>query len=198
MKAYRVHFAARDCFIAIKMALTVSTIMLLLSPAVAEDQSQGIDTNAGNRQIKITADKLTTNHAEKYAEFAGDVRASQGEFVITSDLLRIYYKDTLGRNEDLPVSQEFIKRVVASGNVKITTHKYTAETSRVEYDLDTMIFVLDGQNSRIKSGKNILTGSKITVDRKDGQIKVESSSEKRVKAVFYSGEKGFNGMEKVK
>ena len=196
MKAFRLCVASRACFFTIKMVQTILVLMLLSSAAVGEDQSQEINTNAGKKQIQILADSLITNHAEKYAEFTGDVKASQGNLVITSDRLRIYYKDTLGSNEDPPVNQELIKRVVASGNVKITTDKYTASTSRVEYNLDTMIFVLDGKNSRVTSGKNILTGSKITVNRKDGQIKVESSSEKRVKAVFYSEEKGIKDMEK--
>jgi lipopolysaccharide export system protein LptA len=39
------------------------------------------------------------------------------------------------------------------------------------------------------SGKNILTGSKISVNRKNGQIKVEGIPHKRVKAVFYPKEK---------
>ena len=52
--------------------------------------------------------------------------------------------------------------------------------------VDTMVLVLEGENSRVQSGKNILTGSKITIYRKDEEIKVEGSPQKRVKAVFYS------------
>jgi lipopolysaccharide export system protein LptA len=40
----------------------------------------------------------------------------------------------------------------------------------------------------LKSDRNILTGSKIIVDRKTGQMRVESDPQERVKAVFYPDE----------
>jgi lipopolysaccharide export system protein LptA len=155
----------------------------------AEESPQKKITDQPPEQIQIVADKLITNHTEKFAEFVGDVRASQGNLVITSERLRIYYRDDPARNTDQTGSQESIKRVVANGNVQVSTEKYKAQTDQAEYDLDTQVFVLIGENSTVTSGKNILTGSKITVYRKNGQIKVESSPQKRVKAVFYPKEK---------
>ena len=167
--------------------MLLPVIIVLLSPfGFADDQPTEKDKNQIGEQIQIVADKLITNNAEKYAEFIGDVRASQGNFTITSEHLRIYYKDNLDNLQNQTGSQELIKRIVASGNVKISSDKYTAETERVEYDLDNTVLVLKGENSTIKSGKNLITGSKITVHRTDGQIIVERSAEKRVKAMFYS------------
>ena len=169
------------------------TTVLLSSWVFAGEAPKEKDANQAAEQIQIVADKLITNNAEKFAEFEGDVRASQGNMVITSERLRIYYKDDHpDRNEDQTGSQELIKRVVASGNVVVTSEKYKAETDRVEYDLDTLVLVLIGENSTVTSGKNILSGSKITVNRKTGQIKVDSSPQKRVKAVFYPKEKASN------
>jgi lipopolysaccharide export system protein LptA len=164
------------------------TTVLLSSGLFAGEAPKEKDANQAAEQIQIVADKLITNNAEKFAEFEGDVRASQGNMVITSERLRIYYKD----DPDQTGSQELIKRVVASGNVVVTSEKYKAETDRVEYDLDTRVLVLIGENSTVTSGKNILSGSKITVNRENGQIKVESSPQKRVKAVFYPKEKASN------
>lgn len=144
-----------------------------------------------DEQIQIVADKLVTHQAEQFAEFMGDVRARQGNFVIRSECLRIYYRD---KSQDLTKRQQtgnqgLVKRVVASGNVQVLFEEYTVETQRVEYDLDTQIAVLIGENSTMTSGKNILTGSKITVNRRSGQIQVESSPQQRVRAVFYPEEK---------
>jgi len=162
-------------------------IMVLLAPFVfAEDQPAEKDNNQVGEQIQIVADKLIANDAEKYAEFIGDVHASQGNFTITSELLRIYYKENIDNLQNKTGSQEFIQRIVASGHVKISSDKYTAETERAEYDLDNAVLVLKGENSTIKSGKNLITGSKITIHRQDGQIVVERGVEKRVKARFYS------------
>lgn len=165
-------------------------IVIILAPFVfAEDQTRERDDNQIDEEIQIVADKLITNNAEKYAEFIGDVRARQGKFTITSEYLRIYYKDNLDNLKNQTGSQELIKRIVASGHVKISSDQYVAETEQAEYDLDDTVLVLKGENSTIKSGKNFITGSKITVYREDGQIIVERGAEKRVKAMFYSKQK---------
>jgi lipopolysaccharide export system protein LptA len=163
--------------------------MLLSSVIFAGELPQKKGASQADEQIQIVADKLITNSAEKFAEFMGDVRTSQGNLVITSERLRIYYRDDPDGNKDQTGGQESIKRVVASGNVQVSSEKYRAETDQVEYDPDTQVLVLNGENSIVRSGKNILTGSKITVFRKTGQIKVESSPHKRIKAVFYPEEK---------
>jgi lipopolysaccharide export system protein LptA len=173
----------------IPLALLAFTPMILSSGIFAGELPRKKDASQADEQIQITADKLITNSAEKFAEFMGDVRTSQGNLVITSERLRIYYRDDPGRNKDQTGGRESIKQVVASGNVQISSEKYKAKTDQVEYDPGTQVLVLSGENSTVTSGKNILTGSKITVFRKTGQIKVESSPHKRIKAVFYPDEK---------
>lgn len=185
MRARRRFQAAKDPVWVMKVLFMILAPMLLSSAVVAEDQSQEKAANTGDDQIQIVADKLITNNEEKFAEFSGDVRASQGTFVITSDRLRIYYQTNPDGAGDQVGRDESIKQVVASGNVQVSNGKYTAETDRAEYDLETQVVVLIGENSTLKSNKNILTGSKITVDRKTGQMQVESHPQKRVKAVFY-------------
>ena len=186
MKAFRLLQPIKERIYWIRVMMFTGIIVLLAPFGFAEDQPTEKDKKQVDEQIQIVADKLITNNAEKYAEFIGDVRASQGNFTITSEHLRIYYKDNLDNLQNQSGSQELIKRIVASGHVKISSDEYTAETERVEYDLDSTVLVLTGENSTIKRGKNFITGSKITVHRKDGQIVVERGAEKRVKARFYS------------
>lgn len=188
MKAFRSRHPGKYQPFWMLVILFTFTSLVLSSGVFAGEPPPKKGTNQADEQIQIVADKLITNNAEKFAEFVGDVRASQGNLVITSERLRIYYRDDPDRNEN-QTSQESIKRVVANGNVQISSEKYKAQTDQAEYDLDTQVFVLIGENSTVTSGKNILTGSKITVYRKNGQIKVESSPQKRVKAVFYPKEK---------
>ncbi|MEJ2727990.1 MAG: LptA/OstA family protein [Deltaproteobacteria bacterium] len=173
----------------IPVALFAFTTVILSSGIFAGELPRKKDANQAAEQIQIIADKLITNSAEKFAEFTGDVRTSQGDLVITSERLRIYYRDDAGRSKDQTAGQESIKRIVASGNVQISSEKYKAETDQVEYDPDTQVLVLSGENSTVTSGKNTLTGSKITVFRKTGQTKVEGSPHKQIKAVFYPEEK---------
>jgi len=170
----------------IRVMMSTGIIVLLAPFVFAGDLPTEKDKNQVGEQIQIVADKLIANDAEKYAEFIGDVQASQGNFTITSEHLRIYYKENIDNLQNQTGNQEFIQRIVASGHVKISSDKYTAETERAEYDLDNAVLVLKGENSTIKSGKNLITGSKITVHRQNGQIVVERGAEKRVKARFYS------------
>lgn len=189
MKTFRLLRAAKGWLYGFRV-IRFTVIIMILAPFVfADDQTGEKGENQVDEQIQIVADKLITNNAEKYAEFVGDVRASQGNFTITSDNLRIYYKENLDNLKNQTDSQELIKRIVASGHVKISSDNYVAEAEQAEYDLDDTVLVLKGENSTIKSGKNSITGSKITVHREDGQIIVERSAEKRVKAMFYSKQK---------
>ena len=189
MKAFRSNCPGKYRLFWIGVSLFTFTTVLLSSGVFAEDLPQEKITNQADEQIQIVADKLITNSVEKFAEFVGDVRASQGNLVINSERLRIYYRDDPDRNKNQIGGQESIKRIVASGNVQVSFEEYRAETDQVEYDPDTQVLVFTGENSTMTSGKNILTGSKISVDRKDGQIKVEGVPHQRVKAVFYSKEK---------
>jgi lipopolysaccharide export system protein LptA len=46
---------------------------------------------------------------------------------------------------------------------------------------------MTGENSKVISGKNSISGSKIILYRKEGRVKVLGSEKKRVEATFYSG-----------
>lgn len=152
----------------------------------AEDQTKTKGREHAGGPIQITANKLLSNAEQKYAEFIGDVKASQENFVITSDSLRIYYEGDLINQSQQPSNKKMIKKIVAKGDVEIISDEYVAKTDQAEYDVATMIVVLTGENSTITSGKNSITGSKITLYRADGRIEVEGTADKRVNALFYS------------
>ena len=82
-----------------------------------------------------------------------------------------------------------MKKIIATGNVKISSEKYHAEADKAEYDTAAKTVVLSGENSKVISGKNSITGSKITLNQESGQVKVESSGAKRIKAEFFTKEK---------
>ena len=84
----------------IQVTLFTITTMLLSSGGFSAEAPSPKNPTQADEQIQIVADKLITNDAEKFAEFEGDVQASQGNFVITSERLRIYYRDEPGRNKD--------------------------------------------------------------------------------------------------
>ena len=178
----------------VRWILVLAGTAFLAGTAIAAGESK--TAASGNKKkddpIQITADQLISNNEQKYAEFIGNVKASQADYVITSDRLRIYYRgqllnlDEKNSGTDSSGEQERLKKIVATGNVKIKTQQFDAVTERAELDTKTMIIVLAGENSKVISGKNSITGSKITLYQRDGRVKVEGSKNKRIKAIFYS------------
>lgn len=188
MKKFRFKFGTKNLAYGLRVAFS-TVIIIILSPYIwAADPPRPTDKNQTEKQIEITADQFKTDNQENYMDFTGDVRASQGNLVITSERLRIYYKANPDSSNSQTGSQQSIEQIVASGDVKISSDKYQAAADRVEYDLDSTVLVLKGEDSTIQSDENLITGSVITINRSTGQIKVDRGPGKRVKALFYSKE----------
>lgn len=171
----------------------LGTIALVTAAALFANDSWAVDQpetgQPDNEPIQIVADKLISYNDDKYAEFIGNVKVTQGDFTITSDKLRIYYQGELLGNEKKGGDEDLLKKIIATGNVKISSEKYQAETDKAEYDTSAKTVVLSGENSKVISGKNSITGSIITLNQISGQVKVESSGTKRIKAEFFTKEK---------
>ncbi len=124
------------------------------------------------------------------AEFIGNVVATRETDVITADRLKIFYKKGVDKKENPAAGEEMIKKIVANGNVVIKFDDKVARAQQAVYTAETGIIVLTGPNSKVTSGNNFISGEKITMYRSDDRMIVEGGKEKRVEAVFYSGEKG--------
>lgn len=168
--------------------------VLMNSFVYAEDKPNFTDThkNKKNEKIHITADKLISDHEAKYAEFIGNVKATQRDTVITADKLKIFFKRDMDNKKNPLAGDESIKKIVANGNVQIKFDNRVAVTQQAVYITETRVLVLSGADSKIISGNNSISGEKITVYRTDGRIQVESGKGERVEAVLYPGEKGIN------
>ena len=167
--------------------LVMAAVLLQgLTPSVQGAETGVAKKNqAGDEKIQITADQLLSSSKDNYAEFIGNVEARQGAFVIKSDRLRIYYKNLQSGPKNPGLGQESIDKIVATGRVKIWSDDRMAETERAVWSVTEKILVLSGENSKVTSGENYITGSRITFYQVDGRIKVEGQKGKRVKATFY-------------
>jgi lipopolysaccharide export system protein LptA len=168
--------------------------VLMNSFVYAEDKPNFTDThkNKKNEKLHITADKLISDHEAKYAEFIGNVMATQRDTVITADKLKIFFKRGMDNKKNPLAGDESIKKIVANGNVQIKFDNRVAVTQQAVYITETRVLVLSGADSKVISGNNSISGEKITVYRTDGRIQVESGKGERVEAVLYPGEKGIN------
>ena len=178
----------------------IANATLVAVAAFAADSSKPETSNAKseNMPIVITAEQLDSDNKAKFAEFIGNVKATQADFVITSDKLRIYYKGELLNSEKEQNDEEMLKKIVATGNVNITSEQFIAKAEKLEYDTASMTVVLIGENSTVINGKNSITGSKIILYQKDGRIKVLGDKNKRIKAEFFTKGETSDGFKLTK
>ena len=184
------HCKIRDHRFFRKVTVCLVVIMLASFPMVAEETSSESSKPADENRIYITADTLITNTNEKNAEFSGNVKATQGTTVITSDRLKVFYREQSEIQQQPAADTDVIRRIIAEGNVKIVFDNQVATTEHADYIADKNIVILSGSDTKIISGSNSISGNKITLFRDDGRIQVEGSKEKRVEAFFYSQEDG--------
>jgi len=171
-------------------AALVLTIFLANQGASAQNPAPIPDTADQKEKIHVVADLLTTNSEARFAEFVGNVRATQGDTVITSDRLKIFYSERLAESKNPSAGEGAVKRIVATGNVNISFDNRVATAQEAVYNTESRILVLSGPHSKITSGTDSITGEKITYNRADGRITVESGRNSRVEAVFHSGGEG--------
>jgi len=175
----------------------VVTALVLLHLSYASDKTNDTATSHGEKdeKIHIIADKLVSDSETNSFEFIGDVKATQGDSVVTGDRLKVFYKkgtDTKDAGtKDSPLSSEqSIQKIIVKGHVVIKFDNRIAMAEQAIYTTETKILVLTGPDSKIISGNDVISGETITLYRADERIKVESGKEKRVEAVFYTGEQG--------
>lgn len=163
--------------------LLIFTLGLIIIPFAGNALAQ---TQKPKVPIEITSDKLTSNPDEQYVEFSGNVKVLYDTYRINSLKLRIYYDQKKDAGDDNPLAVEGIRSIAAIGSVVITSPEYNINADRAEYDIKTEIATFTGKEVRVEQDKNLITGTKITLNRAKGHINVESGSDQRVKAVFYT------------
>ena len=172
--------------------------------------------------IKITSQSLVYDRKGKLAEFIGNVKAVQGSSIVMSDRLSIHIdrnsktgfpgsanengsshgKVENGAASDSPekstepTAVESIEKIVAEGNVVITTSNMKAVTDKAVYTTKNRMLVLTGKNSRIeneteKGEKNSVKGSKIVFNAEDGIITVGDGNNP-VEAIIHPDGKGLD------
>ena len=168
------------------------TALMLLHLSYASDKTNDTATIHGEKdeKIHIIADKLVSDSETNSFEFIGDVKATQGDSVVTGDRLKVFYKKGTDTKGSPLSSEQSIQKIIVKGHVVIKFDYRIAMAEQAIYTTETKILVLTGPDSKIISGNDVISGETITLYRADERIKVESGKEKRVEAVFYTGEQG--------
>lgn len=172
-------------------AVLLALMVCPRNPCSAENiAAQPSEDTPGDNMIRVTADRLVTDTQSQNAEFIGNVHAIRDTMTIFCDSLKIFYTGAPAQDTQEQLGAESIQRIVADGNVNIHFDNQTATTQRAEWSTKEQTIVLSGPGSKIVSGKNSISGSKITLHQGDNRIQVEGGNEGRVEAQFYSNEQG--------
>ena len=104
--------------------------------------------------------------------------------VLTANRLKIVYNPSVLSQKSNSPKTDPIRKIIASGRVKIAYDDIVAEGDLAEYTIKSDVFVLTGEPSRVSRDGDLITGSKFILQRSDGTLTVEGSGGNRVKAIF--------------
>ena len=174
-----------------KLALLI--ILLCLgypaAPVLAESQVTGGEEHGeAETAIRITSDRLESDHEMRCVEFIGNVMATQDDFVITADRMKVFYKS----DADTSMGAGTIEKIISQGNVKIVFENETkrAAADKAVYLADQKVLELSGGDPRVWSGKNVVRGEKITLFQAENRSLVEGDGKDQVEATLYVKEGG--------
>lgn len=185
MKILHFRFGQRFGWIAaFQIPIIVAVVIWTLQIAAATERTDQNVKTSETEKIRITADKLIVRVDAAEIDFIGNVKAMQAGAVITADRLKIIYNPDTVYNKDGASKTETIRKIMASGRVKIETENILAEADTAEYTMKSAVLVLTGEPSRVTRDGHLITGPKFTLQQSNGTITVESRGDQRVKAIF--------------
>jgi len=169
------------------------TILLCLgyraAPVLAESQETECEKHGeAETAIRITSDRLESDHKMRCVEFMGNVTATQDDFVITADRMKVFYKS----DGHTSMGAGTIEKIISQGNVKIVfdNKTKTAVADKAVYLADQKVLELSGRDPRVWSGKNMVRGKKITLFQAENRTLVEGADKNQVEATIHVKEGG--------
>jgi len=174
--------------------ILMATGLLTISGLVyGQEMQDGKKDKFDKKQpIQITSDVLEAFNDKRLAVFSGNAVAVQGDLVIRSDKLLIYYKKAAGVVKPKE-AKEFeqmgdLDRIEAKGKVSIAKGTRVATGDEAVFDQDAQKITMTG-NTVMREGNNVIRGNKITLLMDENRGIVEAQERKRVTATFYPSEK---------
>ncbi|KAB0682873.1 LptA/OstA family protein [Aureimonas leprariae] len=167
-------------------------ILLLAGLQAAGAQSFGSSFTGlqvkGDQPIAIDADQLDVDDRERIATFIGNVEVTQGDTLMKTSKLLVYYTKPPAEGGAangsakpapaaaptggaLPGGSNQIDRLVASGKVYVRSADQVATSEDGNFDMKTQIAILTG-NVVMSQGDNVARGDKLTIHMDTGQAQL--------------------------
>jgi lipopolysaccharide export system protein LptA len=122
-----------------------------------------------NKPIQITSKKMMVLNQEKIMTFEGDVKVVKGDLIMTSNKVKIHFKEhssTLNRQE--------ISVIEAEGDVHLTRGNREAKADKAEYQQEAETIILTGSPEGWDNQYKV-SGTKMTIFLKEDKSIVEGS-----------------------
>ena len=134
------------------------------------------------KPIHVVSDKMTSEEKSSMVEFSGNVKAVMEDSTLFADSIQIYFNDN--KKEKESAAQSSVKKIISTGNVKYISKERKALADKAVYTTKDEILILTGKSPKLITGSSFVTGTKITLFRKEDKVIVESDGAKRVEALF--------------
>ncbi len=163
--------------------ILVSFIFLIQADiSTAESNTTKTSIEEQKAPLHVISDKMIATKDDSMVEFIGNVKATRLDSIVIADSLKVYFNDS--DNSKNNPSENNVKKIVATGNVEYTMEDRKAYSDQAVYTTADEILILTGKAPRLVTGKNYVTGKKITFYRLKDKVIVESDGKNRVEAMF--------------
>ncbi len=145
--------------------------MFAWSVPVQAQLSGSAMTMTSDKPVQVDGDRLEVLEDQGKAIFEGNVRVVQGETILRTGKLEIYYV----RNADGSVATggAQIDRLEASNGVNIQSGTQVATGETGTFDMASEILTLSGKRVTLSEDGNVATGCKLTVNMRNSRAKLE-------------------------
>ncbi len=152
----------------------------------------GINLSNDKEPIEFYANSLEVRNNEGMALFNGDVSVIQGEHLLRTMKLVVYYDkthklmdnqvDTKDKGSSSGLFGFGIKKMEALGKVYVKIATKIATGDKGVFDGESKMMSLTGSNVVLTDGNNVATGCKLTADMKSGKAFLEGCETSKKKS----------------
>ncbi len=190
-----VNLVTRTCLAAVAAAAFAALAQAQPPAPSAQQQPSGpanaLQGFAQNRDqpVKIDAGQLEVRDKDKVATFSGNVKVVQGDTMMRSRSLAVFYDgdgstaNALTSAKPGPAGQQRIRRLEAKGGVRVCQNDQVATGDIGIFDMKANTVTLE-KNVVLTKGANVLKGERLTVNLSTGEAKIEGGKGGGVSALL--------------
>lgn len=137
--------------------------------------------------IHIEADRMVSQENKNSVVFIGNVDAKQGDLVIRTDEMTVFYAETKDSTDREQSSD--VDKLICKGNVEISQGDWLGTGKRMDYYAKDRTVILSG-DAKGWQGQNMVAGKTITYYLDEGRSVVEGPATADTKGQEKGGKPG--------